>query len=309
MIAPRILVIRHSALGDIAQSFAPFAAIRAHHQAAHIALLTTRPYAAWLAAAPWFDAVETDTRPGLLNWPALRRLRRQFAGLTRVYDLQTSARSTRYRWLAGRAEWSGIGRLASHPHRNPDRDHIHTFARQREQLRDAGITHIPTLTPTDLAPLTRAPNFPLPARFIVLVPGAAPHRPEKRWPAEHFAALAATLAGRGHAILIAGTAAEAPLATTIRAAVPHADNLIGRTTLPELAFILSCAACVIGNDTGPMHLAAAFSRPALVLFGGASNPALTAPRYPDGTAPAILAVPHLADLPPARVAAALPLPP
>ncbi len=307
MASPRILVIRHSALGDIAQSFAPFAAIRAHHAGAHITLLTTAPYAAWLAAAPWFNQVETDARPGPLNLPALIRLRRQVHGFTRIYDLQTSARSTRYRWLAGQAEWSGIGRLASHPHRNPNRDAIHTFERQREQLADAGISHIPPLTAAALAPLTALPAPPLPpAPYTVLVPGAAPHRPEKRWPAAHFAALATTLAARGQAILIAGTAADSRLAATIRQALPAAHDLTGRTTLPQLAHLLAHAALVIGNDTGPMHLATAFSRPALVLFGGASNPALTAPRYPSGAWPALIAVPHLPDLPPDRVVAALP---
>ena len=58
----------------------------------------------------------------------------------------------------------------------------------------------------------------------------------------------------------------------------------------------------MGNDTGPMHLAAAVGCPCVVLFSADSDPALTAPR---GRV-RVLRAPHLADLPVARVAAALP---
>jgi ADP-heptose:LPS heptosyltransferase len=38
------------------------------------------------------------------------------------------------------------------------------------------------------------------------------------------------------------------------------------------------AALVVGNDTGPLHLAAATGAPTIVLFSKASNPGLSAPR-------------------------------
>jgi ADP-heptose:LPS heptosyltransferase len=85
-----------------------------------------------------------------------------------------------------------------------------------------------------------------------------------------------------------------------------AIDLTGQTTLLELAAIMRKAKIAIGNDTGPMHLAAALGVPSVVLFGGASDPALTAPRYPDGGWPTILRAPDLNDLPVAQVLAALP---
>ena len=113
----------------------------------------------------------------------------------RVYDLQTSSRSSRYRWLVGRgAEWSGIARGASHPHANPLRDAMHTVERQREQLEMAGIRDFP---PPALEWLDAdVARFGLPPRFGLLIPGASPLRPLKRWPAEHFAALAAHVLSR-----------------------------------------------------------------------------------------------------------------
>ncbi len=88
-----------------------------------------------------------------------------------------------------RPEWSGIARGASHPHANPARDFMHTLDRQADQLRCAGIAYaVPALdlrwAASDLA------RFDLPDPFLLLVPGGAPHRPEKRWLAARYAELA-----------------------------------------------------------------------------------------------------------------------
>ncbi len=53
----RILVVKLGALGNVILSLGPFAAIRRHHAADHVSLLTTRPWAAWLAQSPYFDEV------------------------------------------------------------------------------------------------------------------------------------------------------------------------------------------------------------------------------------------------------------
>ena len=296
----RILVIKLGALGDFVLAFGPFAAIRAHHPGAQITLLTTQPFAGLACAAPWFDAVAVDERPAWWNLPRLLALRRTLRGHGFVYDLQTSSRSGHYHLLAGQPAWSGIARGASHPHANPLRDALHTVERQREQLAMAGVTAFP---PPELGWLTRDPPPGLPPRFALLVPGAAPHRPAKRWPAERFGALAARLAARGLRSVVAGQDPE--LAAAILAAAPGSVDLTGRTTLPQLAAVAARAAVAVGNDTGPMHLAAATGTPCVVLFGANSDPAITRPRGPRADSVTVLHVPDLADLPMERVAAAV----
>jgi ADP-heptose:LPS heptosyltransferase len=298
-VVSRILVIKLAALGDIVQGFGPFAAVRAHHPAARITLLTTPPFAPWLARAPWFDEVWDFGRPGWGDLPGLWRLARALrgAGFARVYDLQTSSRSSRYRLLlGGAAEWSGIARGASHPHANPARDAMHTAERQREQLEQAGIHHFPAPA---LDWLGAEPPPGLPARYAMLVPGASAERPGKRWPAENFATLAAALTLTP---VVVGGAGEGGLAAAIRVARPDAVDLTGRTGLAQLGAVARGAALCIGNDTGPVHLAAASGVPTVALFGPESDPALCAPR---GAAVRVLRENPLSALPVAAVLAAI----
>jgi ADP-heptose:LPS heptosyltransferase len=302
----RILVLKLGALGNVILSLGPFAAIRRHHANAHITLLTTRPWAAWLASSPYFNTVLIDDRPGWWNLPGVLHLRRHLieGQFNRVYDLQTSSRSSHYLRLFPRdrrPEWSGIAPGCSHPDRNPDRDRLHDLDRQFAQLRAAGVTETGpadlSWTGADLTP------FALPPDIALLVPGSSPHRPAKRWPATHYATLATALRARGLTPVILGTRTEQPLAAEIRAQVPQAIDLTGRTDLPALASLGRAARLAIGNDTGPMHLIAAAACPSVVLFSNDSDPALCAPRGPSVT---VLRQPRLADLEPAIVLAALP---
>ncbi|MBU8543949.1 MULTISPECIES: glycosyltransferase family 9 protein [Roseomonadaceae] len=300
MTEPAILVIRLGALGDFVQSFGPFAAIRAHHPGARIVLLTTPPFADLARRSPWFDEVWAEGRPSWRDPRAVLGLRRRLraARFGRVYDLQTSSRSSRYRWLVGLGvEWSGIARGASHPHANPDRDRLHTIERQREQLEAAGITEFPPPALDWLDADLSA--FDLPPRFVLLVPGASPLRPGKRWPEARFAEFAAT---SSLPCVVLGGRAEVALAEAIVAAAPGTISLAGRTGFAEIAALARRASFALGNDTGPTHLIAAAGCPTLALFGGDSDPALCAPR---GPAVAVLRHLPLAALGLAEVRAAM----
>lgn len=292
----RVLVIRHGAFGDIVMTFPAFAAIRACHHADEITLLTTKPYAGFLGQSPWFDKIELDAKPVWWNLPGLLRLKRQLSGFDMVYDLQTSGRSTRYFSLAGRPPWSGIARGCQFPDA-ANRETLHSRERLEQQLRRATL---PTpLAAPDLSWLAGdIAGLNLPPRYAVLVPGAAPHRPEKRFPAEKFREVAAAL----HLpVVVVGTSGEKPLADTI-----GGIDLTGRTDFFQLASIFRGASLAIGNDTGPMHLAAAIGVPCISLFSSASDPTRCAPRYQDGGWPTILRAPTLQELPVAQVLAHLP---
>ena len=310
----RILVIKLSALGDFVLALAAMKQIRQVHAKAHITLLTTPPFEALAKACPYFNAVDTGGRPESLGeWMSLRG-RIKAARFDRVYDLQTSAHSNRI-FQALRPSpppWSGIALGCSLPHRNPLRNGMHTLERQADQLMYAGIweaapTEPGSAPPPDLSWVLKAnpsdrpvpgPNKPRP--YVMFVPGGASHRPEKRWPVERYSELGRILYSRGFDIVIIGGPAESELAHTIQRAVPRARDLTGRTDFARIAMLGARAALAVGNDTGPLHLAAAGGAPTIVLFSRASDPKLSAPR---GRV-AILRAENLADLPVAQVAQA-----
>lgn len=301
----RILVIKLGALGDMVQALGPMAAIRAHHPDAQITVLTTKPYETLLLASGYVDDVWLDTKPRFTQpglWLNLRARIRE-AHFRRVYDLQTSDRSSLYYqllWPGPYPEWSGIARGCSHPHANLDRDTMHTIDRQADQLFDAGIekTPLPDLSWAD----ADTQRFGLTEPLCLLVPGGAPHRPAKRWPADHYAQLATQLAEAGVTPVLLGSAGEAELLSTIAGACPSACNLCGETSFLDLAALARRAAAAVGNDTGPMHLLAATGCPCTVLFSADSDPALCAPR---GRAVTVLRKESLNDLSVADVLAAL----
>lgn len=107
-------------------------------------------------------------------------------------------------------------------------------------------------------------------------PGAE-YGPAKRWPARHFAALAHELAQRNYAIWLIGSGKDAELGEEIRAQSGGVcENLCGKTDLASAIDLLSCAAVVVSNDSGLMHVAAALGKPLIALYGS-SSPAHTPP--------------------------------
>jgi ADP-heptose:LPS heptosyltransferase len=288
----KILVIKLSALGDFVLALTAMKQIREAHRKAHITLLTTPPFEALAKICPYFNAVETDGRPASFGqWVALRRRIKQ-AGYDRVYDLQTSAHSNRI-FQALRPSppaWSGIALGCSLPHKNPLRNSMHTLERQADQLMYAGIwpdaPTAPGAAPApDLSWIWK--NHPAerpvsggikPRPYVMFVPGGSAHRPEKRWPVQKYGELARILYSKGFDIVIIGGPQETPLAHAIQREVPRARDLTGRTDFARIAMLGARAALAVGNDTGPLHLAAASGAPTVVLFSSASDPALSAPR-------------------------------
>ncbi|OYW13661.1 MAG: hypothetical protein B7X02_01620, partial [Rhodospirillales bacterium 12-54-5] len=230
-----ILVMKHGALGDMVLATAAFAAIRAQFPDAHITLLTTKPFAQLMAQSPYFNAVVVDEKPRLFDVAGIRRLREILnqQRWTWVIDVQNSSRTRRYPWLFKRP-WpkiSGAARGISHP--RPAHDVTkHAITNLQAQLATLGI-EMGALP--DISWMTSPDPVALPTPYALLVPGGAAHRPEKRWPTDHYTQLATRLAERGMTPVLIGTNAEASVLSSIAAQVPKAVNLCGKTSIAQLA--------------------------------------------------------------------------
>jgi ADP-heptose:LPS heptosyltransferase len=107
-------------------------------------------------------------------------------------------------------------------------------------------------------------------RATVVHPGAA--SAARRWPAERFAAVAASERRAGRRVLVTGSGAEAGLALQVaaRAGLDSGGVLAGRTDLLGLAALVAGAGRVVCGDTGVAHLATALGTPSVLLFGPTS---------------------------------------
>jgi len=237
VLEPRFPSVRYLAASRAAR-WAPLPAIRA--MGPRMALLLTESLSsavlAWLAGVPERIGYATEGRGILLT----RRVRR--AGPPR-----STARAAEYRELAAAA---GIVPRTEIPTLKPMPGES---VKARAALERAGLKGAP---------------------YLLLAPGAS-YGPAKQWEPKRFALAGAGIARRtGSAIVVVGGAedreAAASAAREARSAGARAIDLAGSTGLAELMGIVAGADGVISNDSGVMHLAAAFRRPTVGVFGSTS---------------------------------------
>jgi len=276
---PRILVIKHGALGDLIQGLDAFAGIRAGYPGAHIALLTSPPFLDIAQRMPWFDEVIADPRAPALNLVATLRIRTHLhAAWDMVIDLQCSRRTARYhRFLApSGVRWFGTAVGASDPF--PDFAGVNNADRMKAAIALAGGN---AAAEADLDWLADAGSVPPSCDgATILVPGCSLSKPQKRWPADRFAALARQELAAGRTVMVTGTSADRDAADAVISQAPGCVDLVEKTDLASLAALLARAGAVVGNDTGPVFLAARSGAPTLMVMGRDTDPSMSAPVGP-----------------------------
>jgi heptosyltransferase II len=226
------------------------------------------------------------------------RLRSRF---DRAYVLPNSLKAALIPWLAGvplRIGYRGEGRvgllnrrLANPPGRPPMVGFYAALADLAEPAATADVAGPladatrPRLRLAGSA-LEQAAAFAgvAPGHYRVFAPGAE-YGPAKCWPPGHYAELASSLIARdGQPVLLLGSSREAGLCRAIVDAVAPAHRadcrvLAGRTDLSQAMALIANARSVVSNDSGLMHIAAAFGVEQVALFGSTS-PEHTPPLNP-----------------------------
>lgn len=266
-----ILIIKLGAFGDIVMAEGAIHDIRNNFYDDHISVLTSPAYTKIFERCPWVDSVLTDPRDPRWRLDLMRKLSRRirFDRFDVIFDLQRANRTSfYYRWLVKKAAWSGLAAGCDFPYSLPLSKDVSVLEEFAIQLASANLTVVHTLAPDpqwfadDVRHILQTANVVSP--YVVLLAGASARRTEKCWP--FYDKLAARLIDKGVCVITVPGPDDMELCRTIPGIMltgPH--NYLD---FFQLAGVLQKAAYVVGNDSGPSHLASHLGRPGLALFSG-----------------------------------------
>lgn len=274
-----ILVVRMSSVGDIVLTEPVIAALKSAYPDARIGFVVKRKYVDLVASNPAIDTIHLLDDS---SCSALRRLCREVrAGdYSAVVDLHRNARSV-VLTVCSRAS------LATAYRKRELRDSLRVrIGRRPFRARTKLVErYLDALAPLGLRPACGKPRFHLSptdaewaagylgdlglarGAYAAMAPGAL--WPTKRWPPRRFAAVAGALAAECDLdILLLGSMSERQLCEDIaRYAGSRVLVTAGETKLGQMAALIESARIFIGNDSGPMHIAAALGTPTVAIFG------------------------------------------
>jgi heptosyltransferase II len=234
------------------------------------------------------EVIELPFAHGRLDWAARRDTARRLRGnFDAAYVLPNSLKSALIPWLARiprRIGYLGENRylllnerLPNVPDRPPMVAFYSALAGGAAIADERPVLQFPEQT---IAAAAGASGVE-PRAYWVFAPGAE-YGPAKCWPPEHYAELARRLhAEYGQPILLLGSGKEAPLCERIAIEAPGACRVLaGKTSLIDAMALIAGARGVVSNDSGLMHVAAAFGIPQAAVFGSTS-PEHTPPLNPN----------------------------
>jgi heptosyltransferase I len=283
---PRFLVLRLGSLGDIVHTFPAVASLRETFPAAEIVWLTHPRWKVLVESCGLASEVRTiETR-------ALSSLREAVDGVRRsrwdaAIDYQGLWKSAALPFFGGVKRRIGF---SSHTIREfgvpvlyterVKAATVHIADQNGELSRRAGSRkltvparlHVPAEHEVSLRARLQAAGFD---RYIILSPGGGWRA--KCWPAERFGVLCKKIRDSfGLRCVVNYGPGEEDLANGLRAASGDSDPLLYNDELGPLMALLRSATCIVGGDTGPLHLAIALGTPAVAIFGP-TDPARNGP--------------------------------
>ena len=283
----KILIIKPSALGDIIHTLPVLPVLRAHYPGAEIHWLVAKGFHTVLENHPMIDRLWTIDKN---KWKKVKNLKDTFKELK---ELKNNLKSESFDLVIDFQGLFRTGLIASFTASKKrigfkqaregaplfytdkvdvDWEGIHAVDRYLKLLEHIGCDISKVEFP--FAPFEE--NIPLmkelPEKYAVIVPSAG--KKANRWPADRFGQVASKLPIK---TVVVSSPADAEIADeVVQNSNGQAISVAGRTTIMELAALIKKAEYMITNDTGPMHIAAAFGIPAFAIFGPA-NPIRTGP--------------------------------
>ncbi|MBN2655039.1 MAG: glycosyltransferase family 9 protein [Nitrospirae bacterium] len=287
-IPQKILVVKPSSLGDVIHSLPFLNALHLRFPDAEIHWVIARGFEQIIAKHPMITKVWIIDKD---RWKKLRLLGRTAAELKFIfralknehYDLAVDLQGLFRSGLLIKASNATV-RIGFKEAREGSR---FFYTHKVEGGRDIHAVDRYLKIAAELGCNISNPTFPMPnieetenvkdikqgvGRYSVIIPGA--RKEANKWLAERYADLVRQLKKN---FLVIGSRADVDLGKTIEElSGGFARSIAGETNLIELCSIIKDADYVVSNDTGPMHIALAYSVPVVAIFGPA-NPARTGP--------------------------------
>ncbi len=316
-----ILIIKMSSLGDILHALPFAAALRERFPQAKISWLVHPQFAGFIPEAPYIDEVLYFDKAAMKRmswgerWRYLQKIRQELRKkkFDLVVDLQGLLKSGLMAFFTNCPTKIGYGEMR-------EGSGLVSKAIVGKHINDHVIERYLDVA-RYLGAKVEKVNFPLPSlaeaeekirtklsasglakpldiksrlganglyRYVVLVPGA--RWETKAWPVEYFAQVAAQMLRQGYYVVLAGGKNEATLGqqiTNLLAKPSGLVNLMGQTDLKELAVLIKNCAFYLSGDTGPLHMASAYGKPLVALYGP-TKPERTGP-YGNSSATVVVA--------------------
>lgn len=244
------------------------------HPGAEVTMMTHESIVPLMRQSGWFSGFIVDNRRGYrlselkrICWTELAQKRYDV-----IYDLQSSHRTLKVYYPLVRF-------LTRHPLTwgvtTPEYPMPHGIILRRTPAKRAFTWGQETDKRIDVSPPPPDLSFChggrknfalLPDRYILMIPGCSPRHPEKRWPAGRYRAVSERFGAKGLKSVVLGTSAEAAEIRTVVKDNPHAVDFMDKASLADIPDLARGAAIVLGNDTGPSHMARLAGAKTVMLF-------------------------------------------
>jgi lipopolysaccharide heptosyltransferase I len=283
----KILMIKPSALGDIIQALPAVCALAESFPDAQIDWFVRPEYAALIESHPCIHNIIVFDRRKLGKWwcspSAFAELVRLIVRLKKakydiVFDFQGRFRSAIFAWfsgcknrigMAGTQEVTGIFYTQKIKQSSV---HLVDYFMDMACLAGAKRGKIEFGLKPNMQACNEVRKILISGNanadnYAVFVPGATVEA--KRWPVGNFAALAGKVYEKYHCDIVAcGIESEKEVTEKLKKVSSAAIiNLAGKTNIQQLMALLAGAKIIVGNDTGPAHIAAALGVPMVLIFG------------------------------------------
>lgn len=280
-----LCILRLSAIGDVCHTLAVVQAIQRQYPKADITWIIGKTESILMQDLPNVTLIPYDKKTGWKGiftiWKQLSHKRFDF-----LLNMQT----------AFRASILSLGIKADKKigfNRDRARELQWLFTNQKVEqtesphVLDGQMMFAKAIGITDLTPKWQLPLSPkvlenvkykldLTRKNVVISPCSS--KEEKDWTIERYSAIANWLIAQNINVILVGSSAkrELDMSTCIEKLAPQVQNLVGKTSLKELATLLKLADLVISPDTGTAHIASIQGTPVVGLYA-IHNPRRTAP--------------------------------